>query len=123
MLQLCSCYFIEHFHFCIADPAVFITEEIVFAAENSSAEISATVFTSDLNSLVIEWYHEGTLIDAASDPRYSVSAEGMSLHILNIARVEAALLGRYQVVVSTGDRNQSDAVELAFPGMYVGVQI
>ncbi len=77
--------------------------------------IRATVYNSDLNSLVIEWYYEGSLI-TTSDPGYSVSAEGMSLHTLSIASVGVDTLGTYQAVVTVGDRNHSDTVRLALTG-------
>ena len=99
-----------------ADPVIYIPDESIYAPENSRTQIRATVYSSDLNSLTVLWYHEGTLIDTASNPRYSVSAEGMSLHILNIARVEVALLGRYMAVVTVGNMNRTDVVQLAFPG-------
>lgn len=77
------------------------------------------MFTSDPNNLAVEWYHEDNLIDVTSDPRYSVIRESTSLYILKVARVEAVLLGRYQVVVTVMGKNESDTVELAFPGKYM----
>ena len=99
-----------------ADPVIYIPDETIYAPENSGTQIRATVYSSDLNSLTVLWYHESTLIDTISDPRYSVSAEGMNLHILNIARVELAVLGRYMAVVTAGNMNRTDVVQLAFPG-------
>jgi len=99
-----------------ADPVVFITEEIIYALEGSAVEIRAAVSSSDLNSLVVEWYHEGSLINVASDSRYSLRTEGMGLRILSIASVGTDTLGRYEAVITIGNRNQTDTVLLAFPG-------
>lgn len=106
--------------FSIADPVIYIPEETIYAPENSRVQIRATVYSSDLNSLVVTWYHEGNLIDIASNSRYFLNTEGrMNLHVLVITRVEMALLGRYKAVVTAGNRNHTDIVQLAFPGNFI----
>lgn len=101
------------------DPSIYIPDETIQVLENSHLKIRATVYSSDLNSLVIKWYHEGSLISTTNDPHYSESTQGMNLHTLNIARVELSLLGKYEAVVTAhpGDRNHSDAVQLIFLGI------
>jgi hypothetical protein len=98
-----------------ADPDVSINEDIIYATINSSANISAVVLSLDIQNTIIQWFHEGSLIDTAGDPLYTVSTQG-SLYTLTIARVEAALQGNYEVVVTNGNKNQNDSVLLAFPG-------
>jgi hypothetical protein len=75
-------------------------------------EIRATVYSS-YYSTDVSWFHEGNPIDTANDFRYSVASKG-SLHSLNIERVTVALLGRYDVVITSGRKNQSDSVQLQF---------
>ena len=82
-----------------------------------SAEIRATVFSSNLNGLVLRWFYEGSLLDPDSNPRYSLSMEGSSLYVLTVASVGADTLGRYQAMITVGGRNKSDTVQLALPGM------
>ena len=65
--------------------------------------------------MAIAWYHEGSLINPATDSRYSVSQEE-GLYTLTVIRVVTGLLGRYVAVVTAGGRNSNDSVRLAFPG-------
>jgi hypothetical protein len=64
----------------------------------------------------VAWYHEGRFIDVTSDTRYTVISQGFYLYIstLTITRLEAALLGRYDVMLTVGNVNHSDTVQLEF---------
>ena len=66
---------------------------------------------------MVQWYHEGTLIDPATSSSYSMSSEG-SVYSLTVVGVSGELLGSYQVVVTVtgGSGNASDTVLLAYPG-------
>jgi hypothetical protein len=98
-----------------ADPVIYIPDETIYVSENGLAEIRAVVYSSS-DSITVAWYHEGLRINAATDTRYSVSAQGLTVHILTVTRVETALLGRYEAVVTAGGKNRSDTVQLAFFG-------
>ena len=65
---------------------------------------------------MVAWNHDGSLINTDRDSRYSVNIQEMNLYILNIPRVEVAVLGMYQAVVTAGNSDHSDTVLLAFPG-------
>ena len=65
---------------------------------------------------MVAWYHDDSLINTDRDSRYSVNTQEMNLYILNIPRVENAVLGIYQAVVMAGNSDHSDAVLLTFPG-------
>jgi hypothetical protein len=95
---------------------IYISDETIYVTANGPAEIRAAVYSSSDSSFTVAWYHEGLRINAATDTRYSVSAQGLTVHILTVTRVETALLGRYEAVVTAGGRNRSDTVQLAFFG-------
>jgi hypothetical protein len=98
-----------------ADPVIYIADEIIYAPENRQAEINASVYSSNTHRLA--WYHEGRLINVTSDTRYTVnSSQGFYLYTttLTITRLEATLLGRYDVTLTAGNVNHSDTVQLEF---------
>ena len=101
-----------------ADPAVFIDDETVYTAAGSSAQISATVYSSTQNGLVVEWRHEDSPISTTNDPHYSQTTMGTSVYILTITNVTVDVLGSYTAVVTVGEDTQSYSVQLAFHGMW-----
>ena len=101
-------------------------DRTVYTAENSHAQIRAQVFSSDLNGLVVSWYHEGNLINNTryNDIRYYITiTEGLSVYILNIARVQRANLGMYEAKVTSGNNiSYSDFVQLEYAGTMVKIE-
>ncbi len=56
ILAECSCKQI-----CTADPAVYISDEVRYTDQGNNIPISAAIYSSNLNALSVEWYHEDTL--------------------------------------------------------------
>ncbi len=98
---------------------MYISEGIEYADQGSNIAITATISSSNLNTISVEWYHEGTLINTANNPRYSVNIENMnSRSLLNIMNVDTDILGEYTIVVNSEGRSENDSVQLVFPGKY-----
>ena len=91
-----------------ADPSIYIQEETISVNVGDQVIIRSTV-TSIF--VLVNWYHEGSLINPAIDTRFSVIRDG-SFSILTISRVVEALLGRYECVVIAQDRRLVDSVQL-----------
>lgn len=107
-----------YYFYVSADPAIEFADHVVYAREGSTAQMVVTIHSSDLDALLLTWFHEGLPIDTASDPGYFVTKEGDSTYVLNVVDVVSDDLGGYVVMASVGDRNDSDTVQLMFPGMY-----
>ncbi len=102
-----------------ADPGVYITEEMQYAAQGSNVTITAIISSSNLNTTSVEWYHEGTLINTTNDNRYSLSIDIVnSRSVLNIMNVDTDILGGYTIIVNGDGRSENDSVQLVFPGKY-----
>ena len=90
------------------NPAVFIAAETHYAVEGTSTILTATVYGHPEVENV-EWHFNGTLLDPATDARYSLKDNGSSLLIHN---VEASVLGKYTIVARIGNQTASDQVNL-----------
>ena len=88
---------------------MYIAETIKRVNPGESAVVEVEVYSSNLTSLVIQLFHEGTLINPTDDPRFSINIEERSLHIRNVDR---SLLGQYQVVVGSNGISHSDTFQL-----------
>ena len=100
----------------IVDPALHITEDVLYIRMGKSAEIRALVYSSSPNNLVITWHHNGIRINPTTDPRYSLSMEGMGIHVLTIRSVAVNTLGTYRAVATVEDRNQDDSILIGHQG-------
>lgn len=106
---------VDHFFPLVADLVLYIPEETIYVLPGRTAMIRASVYSSDLGDLMVHWYHNYSLINIASDTRYSVSVQESvtSLYTLNIIRVEEDLAGLYEVAIRDGIRSfQNDVVLL-----------
>ena len=94
---------------------VFITVETYYAQIGETVNISASInSTSRVSS--IQWYWNETLLDPASDRRYSVDSDS-SQSVLTILRFETKLVGRYGIVVfGASGRNSTDGVNVLLSG-------
>ena len=95
-ILLCILFLLLNFNPFVADIIVRIEEETILAAENRSAAIRAMVYSSDLSSILVEWSHNGQLIDL----------DGRNVYTLNIGRVERTLMGTYGVIVAATTGNE-----------------
>jgi hypothetical protein len=85
---------------------------------NSTTIIEATVHASPADSaVVVQWYHNATLIDTSNDTGYTTSQDG-SRHRLEIESVSESELGEYTIVVSIDGVNATDEIILKFHGEY-----
>ena len=86
----------------------------------------ATVHSSDLSTVLLQWYYEDTLLDtSSSDPHYQVEEVGgeEGRYVLRVRNVGAEDLGTYRVLASVGERNDSDTVQLRFAGRYIYIPV
>ena len=74
------------------------------------------MFVSPSNSALVQWYHNGRLIDTANEARYMASSDG-DIRRLEVNRVSENELGEYMIVVSLNGLNATDRIALNFPGM------
>ena len=102
-----------------ADPAVEFAEHTVYAVAGSTVQLVATVHSSDLEAVVVRWYHDGALIDTSTKTAYGIGRIGSNMYALSVVEVGRGDLGRYVVLVCVGERNDSDTVQLVFPGVSI----
>ena len=73
------------------------------------------MFASPPESAVVQWYHEGRLIDDASESQYTATSSG-DIHMLTVNSVSANEIGEYTIVVILNGVNATDGILLDFPG-------
>ncbi len=100
---------------------MFISEEVIFTLPGTNVvNITAFIYVSSINSLTVEWYHRSSFINAANNPRYSITTIlGDNLNrqvVLSIRNVDTDVLGSYVVLISVDGRNDIDDVPLLFKG-------
>ena len=93
---------------------MFISADVLYALQGDTVHINASIHST--SQVSIQWYRNGTLLDPASDDRYSVASDD-SQSVLTIHSFEEGLAGRYKIVVSnTEGQGSSDGVSVLFPG-------
>ena len=94
---------------------MFILVETYYAHIGETVNISASIRpTSQVSS--VQWYWNETLLDPASDHRYSVKSD-ISQSVLTILQFEPELVGCYGIVVFGGSgRNSTDGVNVLLSG-------
>ena len=96
-------------------PVVIISADVLYGLHGDTLNITATIHsTSQVSS--IQWSWNETLLNPASDDRYSVTSDS-SQSVLSIHSFEEGLVGRYEIVVSNMEgQNSSDGVSVLFAG-------
>ena len=74
------------------------------------------MFASPAESAVVQWYHEGRLIDDANEADYTINSRG-DIRMLTVDSVSKDEIGRYTVVVILNGVNVTDQISLEFPGI------
>ena len=97
---------------------MYIPEDVKYITRGNTVSITASVYSSPQNTLVVEWYHNDVLIDAANNPRYSLSmsADGV-MRTLNVLNADTDVLGEYAAVVRSQGRNETERIRLELPSM------
>ena len=96
------------------NPTVFISTDVLYALQGDTVNISAAIHST--SQVSIQWYRNGTLLDPASDDQYSVTSDS-SQSVLTIHSFKKELMGRYEIVVSNVEgQNSSNGVNVLFPG-------
>ena len=96
------------------NPTVFISTDVLYALQGDTVNISAAIHST--SQVSIQWYRNGTLLDPASDDQYSVTFDS-SQSVLTIHSFKKELMGRYEIVVSNVEgQNSSNGVNVLFPG-------
>ena len=97
---------------------MYIPEDVKYITRGETVSITASVYSSPQNTLVVEWYHNDILIDAANRPRYSLSmsADGV-MRALNVLNADTDVLGEYAAVVRSQGRNETERIRLELPSM------
>ena len=98
-----------------ANPAVIIQSRVQYVLAGTSTTLEARVFASPPESAIVQWYHEGRLIDDASESEYTASSSG-DIHMLTVDSVSPNELGEYRIVVVLNGLNATDEILLHFPG-------
>ncbi len=84
-----------------------------YTDQGNNIPISAAIFSSNLNALSVEWYHEDTLINTTNNPHFSINTDIVSrVSVLNIMNVDTDILGEYTIIVYSEGRNERDSIEL-----------
>lgn len=100
-----------------AELDIDIAKDTIYTTMGSAVSIIATVYISNQTVFTILWYHNGSLINTTSNPRYSLTTEGINIHSLRVINVDTDVLGRYDVVATTEDNtSQNDTVWLMLAG-------
>ena len=76
------------------------------------------MFASPLSQAVVQWYHEGRLIDDATESSYTASSDG-DLYRLRVNGVSENEVGEYTIVVTLNGVNATDEIALHFPGTHI----
>ncbi len=96
---------------------MYISDEVRYTDQGNDIPISAAIFSSNLNALTVEWYHEDTLINTTNNPHYSINTDIVNrVSVLNIMNVDTDILGEYTILVYNEGRNESDSLQLVLPG-------
>ncbi len=102
---------------------MYVAERILYVKHGSDVQIQAITYASGQDDVVIEWYHEGAVINTTDSGHFAVNREGLRVYTLNITDVDLSLLGSYKVVITVGGNEESDAVVLMLPGKARGVVV
>ena len=97
------------------NPAVVIRSRVQYVLAGHSTTLEARVFASPAESAVVQWYHEGRLIDDANETDYTINSRG-DICMLTVDSVSKDKIGRYTVVVILNGVNVTDQISLEFPG-------
>jgi len=95
-------------------PVVIISADVLYGLHGDTLNINASIHST--SQVSIQWYRNGMLLNPASDDRYSVASD-RSQSVLTIHSFGEGLVGRYEVVVSSMEgQNSSDGVSVLFAG-------
>ena len=97
------------------NPAVVIRSRVQYVLAGHSTTLEARVFASPAESAVVQWYHEGRLIDDANEADYTINSRG-DIRMLTVDSVSEDEIGRYTVEVILNGVNVTDQISLEFPG-------
>ncbi len=97
--------------------AIYISSPIIYTSLGADTNIIAE-FVGGGNAPVITWMFNGQQIDPSTNSQYTTVNTSTSQTLI-IHNVNNDILGTYTVTISNGGSTQSDAVQLAFPGMYM----
>ena len=98
-----------------ANPAVIILSPVQYVLPSSSTALEARVFASPLSLAVVQWYHQGRLIDDTTEASYATNSSG-DIYTLRVNGVSANEVGEYSIVVTLNGLNVTDRITLLFPG-------
>ena len=76
------------------------------------------MFASPLNLAVVQWYHQGRLIDDTTETSYTASSSG-DTYTLTVNGVSANEVGEYSIIVTLSGLNATDRITLLFPGAHI----
>ena len=96
-----------------ANPAVVIQSRVQYVLPGTSTTLEARVSPPD--SAVVQWYHEGRLIDDASEAEYTATSSG-DIRMLTVVSVSENEIGEYTIVVTFNGVNATDGILMEFPG-------
>ena len=100
-----------------ANPAVIIQSPVQYVLPSTSTTLEARVFASPLNLAVVQWYHQGRLIDDTTETSYTASSSG-DIYTLTVNPVNANEVGEYSIIVTLSGLNATDRITLLFPGAH-----
>ena len=92
---------------------MFISTDVLYGLHGDTVNINASIHST--SQVSIQWYRNGTLLNPASDDRYSVTSDS-SQSVLTIHSFGEGLVGRYEIVVSNMEGLSSDGVRVVLPG-------
>ena len=95
---------------------MIIQSRFQYVLRGRSTALEAKVFASPPESAIVMWYHQETLINAASDARYTTRTVG-DIYRLEVNSVSESEVGLYRIVVSLNGMSANDTIMLGFPGM------
>ena len=98
-----------------ANPAVIIQSRVQYVLASTSTTLEARVFASPPEPAIVQWYHEGRLIDDANEAQYTATSSG-DIHMLTVDSVSVNEIGEYTIVVILNEVNATDGILLDFPG-------
>ena len=104
-----------NFSLSTANPVIIIRSRVQYVLAGHSTTLEARVFASPAESAVVQWYHEGRLIDDANEADYTINSRG-DIRMLTVDSVSEDEIGRYTVEVILNGVNVTDQISLEFPG-------
>ena len=92
---------------------MFISTDVLYALHGNTLNINTSIHST--SQVSIQWYLNGASLNPASDDGYSVASDS-SQSVLTIHSFGEGLVGRYEIVVSNMEgQNSSDGVSVLLP--------